>query len=580
MFQSITFNGTDKKQIGIPILRRTNEMIYEFDLQYERNYKIVKVVSQRELDFQAYLKQQEALQFRLENLIKILREYFKENNYNDNSYYILFKNPKTNTNPRRRRKKRKKMRPKTAEIKRNKFLFYKITKNNYFFIKFKPYLFPLTNKEKKEFERKIYTDVNLKEKETSKLYNMTPAQLKKFVDVFGFLPVTLRKDDEDKDKNIKILKNRNFSSYNIFRNKKSYSLGNKTYINLKKRGKKMFVKQESNLNNYNNINNTNAYNNLINNFKLQLSNSMNLKNNKNNKNNIDLYNNKYFNKNSKNNNNNNMNNNIFNQFFSNTLGINPQANHNYNNYFNILNNRYFNLKQYNLNNMRLNSGKMTNNYNYNFLYNNYNSLNNINSSKNNIFFTNNKNKNNINNDINKSNDDKIKIQKNINLENIKNHSFTNQCIRTIQKSEILNKDIKFLNKEYDLSGQNFNIKRNKIENKSLQKVNHLSFMQIYEKDFMPDIKKQFEQKYEHIKEDNKGRIQVKKIEFNRKPKSKLNFVRIYNKRRDQKRLNKIEFVYNNNDEEKSDLTAYKMKRSLSNVKLSRNHLSKKHISSK
>ena len=194
--------------------------------------------------------------------------------------------------------------------------------------------------------------------------------------------------------------------------------------------------------------------------------------------------------------------------------------------------------------------------------------------------TNNKNKNNINNDINKSNDDKIKIQKNINLENIKNHSFTNQCIRTIQKSEILNKDIKFLNKEYDLSGQNFNIKRNKIENKSLQKVNLLSFMQIYEKDFMPDIKKQFEQKYEHIKEDNKGRIQVKKIEFIRRPKSKLNFVRIYNKRSDQKRLNKIEFVYNNNDEEKSDLTAYKMKRSLSNVKLSRNHLSKKHISSK
>ena len=80
MFRSITFNGTDKKQIGAPIIRRTNEMISEFDLQYERNYKIVKVVSQRELEFQEYLKQQEALQYRLENLIKILREYFKENN--------------------------------------------------------------------------------------------------------------------------------------------------------------------------------------------------------------------------------------------------------------------------------------------------------------------------------------------------------------------------------------------------------------------------------------------------------------------------------------------------------------------
>ena len=108
MFRSITFNGTDKKQIGAPIIRRTNEMINEFDLQYERNYKIVKIISQRELDFQEYLKQQEAKRFRLENLIKILREYFKENNFNSNSYYILFKNNKNNINHRRRRKKRKK----------------------------------------------------------------------------------------------------------------------------------------------------------------------------------------------------------------------------------------------------------------------------------------------------------------------------------------------------------------------------------------------------------------------------------------------------------------------------------------
>ena len=570
MFQSITFNGTDKKQIGLPILRRTNEMIYEFDLQYEKNYKIAKVVSQRELDFKAYLKEQEALQFHLENLIKILRQYFKENNYNDNTYYNLFKYPKTNTNRKRRRKKRKKMRSKTAEIKTNKFLFYKVTKNNYYFIKFKPYLYPLTNKDRKEFERKIYTDVNLKEKETSKLYNMTPARLKKFVDVFGFLPVTLRKDGEDKDKNTKILKkNRNFSSYNIFRNKKSNSLGNKNQINLKKGVNNIFMKKESNFNNFNNfnnINNSNVYNNLINNFKLKLSKSMNLKNNKNN---LGLFNNNF-----KNNNNKNINNNIFNILINNKLGLNPQINNNYNN---IFNNRYSNLKHLNYvaNNIKLNNSKMINNYNYNFLNNNNNNINNIYSSNNNMSLPN--NKNNINN-INITNDNKIKIKKNLNLENIKKQSFTNQCIRTIQKSEILNKDIKFLNKEYNISGQNFNIKKNNIENKTLQKVNVMSFIQIYEKDFMPDIKKQFEQKFEHIKEDNQGRIQVKKIEFLRKPKSKLNFVRIYNKRRDQKRLNKIEFVYNNNDEEKSDLTAYKMRRSLSNIKLGRNHLSKfKHI---
>jgi hypothetical protein len=53
MFRSITFNGTENKSIGAPILRRTNKMISEFDLQYEKYYKIVKVVSQRELEFQA-----------------------------------------------------------------------------------------------------------------------------------------------------------------------------------------------------------------------------------------------------------------------------------------------------------------------------------------------------------------------------------------------------------------------------------------------------------------------------------------------------------------------------------------------
>ena len=60
----------------------------------------------------------------------------------------------------------------------------------------------------------------------------------------------------------------------------------------------------------------------------------------------------------------------------------------------------------------------------------------------------------------------------------------------------------------------------------------------------------------------------------RKPKSRLNFVRVYNKRRDQKNNNKVEFIYNNNDEEKSDLIPLKMKKSLGRVKLNRN-ISKK-----
>lgn len=244
MFRSITFNGTDKKQIGAPIIRKTNEMIYEFDLQYERNYKIVKVISQREIEFQEYLKQQEALQFRLDNLIKILRNYFKENNFNSNTYYALFK-PTRIRSIKKRKKRRKKIRPKSAEIKHNKYIYYKATKDNFYFNKFKPYLYPLTNKDKKRIERKINTDINAKEKVKNNLSNMTPAQLKRFVDVFGFIPMIFHKDDKDdeeKEKKRKKLNSknlRNFSSniYSFGKNKSNRNLGNKKLENINmKRG--------------------------------------------------------------------------------------------------------------------------------------------------------------------------------------------------------------------------------------------------------------------------------------------------------------------------------------------------------
>ena len=549
MFRSITFNGTDKKQIGAPIIRRTNEMISEFDLQYERNYKIVKVVSQRELEFQEYLKQQEALQYRLENLIKILREYFKENNYNENSYYTLFKFP-NRPNRRRRRRKKKRTRPKSAEIKRNKYLFYRVTKHNYFFNKFKPYLYPLTNKEKKNLERKIYTDANLKEKEKSNYFNMSPAQLKKFVDVFGFIPIMFQKDDNE-DKNSKKKKfKRNFSSFNYLK-KKNERVFDKNLLNLKKGTKSKMMKPE-NIFNFNKINNSNSYNNVLmknfmDNYNLKSNNIKTIRNN-----NIrggDI--NKNFLKYNFMNNNNNFN---FNAFKSNNL----ESNNSYNNIF--YNNRYFN-------NMKLNNSKSISNYN---------SLNSLNSP--NVSLFNNINNKNINNALSceriGNKDSKIKIKKNINIENLKKYSFTNQCVKAIQKSEIINKDINYLNKIYDLTGEDFYTKKNKIENRTLKKINFISMLEIYEKDFKPDIKKQFEKKYEHLKEDQKGHIQVKKIEFVRKPKSRLKFVDIYNKRRNQKIQNRVEFVYNNIDEEKSDLTSYKMKGSLGRIKLSRNMINK------
>ena len=574
MFRSITFNGTDKKQIGAPIIRRTNEMISEFDLQYERNYKILKVVSQREIEFQEYLKQQEAVQYRLDNLIKIFRGYFKENNFNSNTYYALFK-PSKRKSIRRRKRRRRKVRPKTAEIKHNKYIYYKAAKNNFNFNKYKPYLYPLTNKEKKDIERKIFTDINLREKQKSNLYNMSPTQLKKFVDVFGFIPMMFHKEDqvkEKKEKKIGKSKNyRNFSSNFYSGNNKSISmrnLRNKNQFNINmKRGvsgvlikgqSKLIFNNMNSINSMTNISNSNSYNNFIKNI-IESNKSLNFRNNNNNKNNLGLLGNKFLKHNFSNNNNNMIN--IFNNntINSNAFKINPMENNSYNNIF--YNNRYFNNQNYNNNPINSKLGFINSKPIYN-----YNSINSVNSVKVSLLSekSNNSNLNNAN-----INDGKIKIKKS-SIDNLKKYSFATQCIKAIQKSEVLNKDIQYLNKAYNESGENFNTKTNKLESKALRKTNYLSMLEIYEKDFKPDIKKQLEKKYEHINEDPNGHIHVKKIEFMRKPKSRLNFVRVYNKRREQKNQNKIEFRYNNNDEEKSDLTAFKMKRDLSRVKLSKN----------
>ena len=550
MFHSITFNGTDKKQIGAPIIRKTNEMINEFDLQYERNYKIVKIISQRELEFQEFLKQQEALQFRLDHLIKICRKYFKENNYNSNTYYNLFRKTNNNISRKRRKKRRKRMRPKTTEIKRNKYIFYKITKNNFYYNRFKPYLLPLTNKDKRHFARKIFTDPNLKEKEKNSLSNMTPAQLKKFVDVFGFIPATFKKEDEEEKKKnhkTKFKKNKNFS-YNYLKDKNFRVLRSKNLPN---------ISAKKGLNNkINNINNSNSYRNFLRNiiddFNVNKYNSTN---------NLSLTSNKFFKYN----------------VFNNNNKLSHKTINNFNNNNIFYNNRYLNLKNSNNNNQRMNSNSI-NNYNY-YLSNNFHSLSSINSPKISIFNSKSykNSKNSFSNEKNKNTNQEekvIKIKKNINIENLKKKSFTSQCINAIQKSEVLTKDIEYLSKAYNISGENFNNKKNKIENKTLQRIDFISMLEIYKKDFKPDMKKKLESKYEHIKEDSKGRIKVKKVEFIRKPKSKLNFVRDYNKRRELKLLNRVDFLYNNKDEVKSDLTTFKVKRSFSRIKLNGNSFKK------
>lgn len=553
MFRSITFNGTDKKPIGAPIIRKTNEMIYEFDLQYERNYKIVKVISQREKEFQEYLKHQEELQFRLKNLIKILKAYFEENNYNSNTYYEIFKFQNRPGNKMRRRRKKRHC-PKSEKIRRTKNLFYKITKNYFYFNKFKPYLYPLTIKDRKNFERKIVTDPNLRAKSGNNLSDMTPAQLKKFVDVFGFIPIVFKNQQEKKNKNKKLKKYRNFSSINLLSNKKRNENKIKLKLKLKKDNNVKFLGSDNRFN----LNNSNSYFNLINNYYSKGSQSESYKNSAN----IQLNNNYYRY--------NNVNNNSQGTTISNNTisKINPSNSYNNIYYYN----RYINLKNYNI----------KGNQNYSILNNNLSS--NKSSLSNNTI--NNFRKNNI--------PSAISIKKNANMGSFRKSSSTlkNECIKTIQKSEVLNKDIKCFNKINKLYTDDFKNKKNEIQKKGLKKINFINFMKIYEQDFRSDVRNSWQMKFQHIKEDINGRIQLKKMEFFRKPKSKLHFVRVYNRRRDQKKMTNEDFLSNNDNEIEEelykDLTPIpnKKRRNLSNnnltnkVKLSRNRLNKlRYISS-
>ena len=553
MFRSITFNGTDKKPIGAPIIRKTNEMIYEFDLQYERNYKIVKVISQREKEFQEYLKHQEELQFRLKNLIKILKAYFEENNYNSNTYYEIFKFQNRSGNKMRRRRKKRHC-PKSEKIRRTKNLFYKITKNYFYFNKFKPYLYPLTIKDRKNFERKIVTDPNLRAKSGNNLSDMTSAQLKKFVDVFGFVPIVFKNQQEKKNKNKKLKKYRNFSSINLLSNKKKNENKIKLKLKLKKDNNVKFLGSDNRFN----LNNSNSYFNLINNYYSKGSQSESYKNSAN----IQLNNNYYRY--------NNVNNNSQGTTISNNTisKINPSNSYNNIYYYN----RYINLKNYNI----------KGNQNYSILNNNLSS--NKSSLSNNTI--NNFRKNNI--------PSVIRIKKNANMGSFRKSSSTlkNECIKTIQKSEVLNKDIKCFNKINKLYTDDFKNKKNEIQKKGLKKINFINFMKIYEQDFRSDVRNSWQMKFQHIKEDINGRIQLKKMEFFRKPKSKLHFVRVYNRRRDQKKMTNEDFLSNNDyeieEELYKDLTPIpnKKRRNLSNnnltnkVKLSRNRLNKlRYISS-
>ena len=218
-------NNTERKEIGVPILKRTDEMISEFDLDYEKNFKISKYHN-LDKEFKEFLRMQEQHEFYLSHLVKLLKIYFRENNYNSNTYYFQYLyNNKSST-------KRKHKRTKSFKFPKNKFKYYYIFKNSINYNNHQPWIYPLGIKDKKNFiHKKLKTETNnYKKKGTIKI---AQSVLKLYIEHFGQVPVNYVQ--KENNKNNKAQKRAN-SSYNNLRNVfyRSKGFDDKTHLLLKK----------------------------------------------------------------------------------------------------------------------------------------------------------------------------------------------------------------------------------------------------------------------------------------------------------------------------------------------------------
>ena len=58
MYSNINLNNTERKEIGVPILRRTDEMISQFNLDFEKNFKMNKYQN-LDKEFKEFLRHQD-----------------------------------------------------------------------------------------------------------------------------------------------------------------------------------------------------------------------------------------------------------------------------------------------------------------------------------------------------------------------------------------------------------------------------------------------------------------------------------------------------------------------------------------
>ena len=513
MYSCISINNTERKQIGVPILRRTDAMISQFDLDYERYYKLGKLNSQREKEFREYLKKKEQIHFYLTNLIKILHVYFKENKFNFNAFYSNY------IYNRIQNKKTRKKRPKSYKHIKNKYIYFNIFKKSENFKKlksYKPYMFPLDISDKKIFIfRRIKTESNYYHK--NREVKMTQNELKLDVEIFGSYPVNFIKKENTKNKKKK--KN----TFNALKNYyyHSKSLDNKTHLLLKK-GTEMKEKY------FGGFDKMKKY------VEMKYKNALNLKA-------------KFTNKKI--------------EFIINRLTASKKILRN-KKLSHTKNVQYNNSSDINKNNMYSNIQKnnLINKYMLKTNYSAYN-LSNINSLTPSL----NKRKisqNSINNNENHSQISTIDLKNKTNKSNInlkRNTSydylskFGTEFSKTIKSSKKINEEISFSNKIFSMTKNNYHKASRIIEKTKLKKIN---MTHLLKHDIFAQKRKDLS-KFKYIKENKNGNIKINIYEHIRKPTSKNEYIREYNVKREQLRKYKDKDLSDNSsDEEKSEFNLF------------------------
>ena len=506
MYSNINLNNTERKEIGVPILRRTDEMISQFNLDFEKNFKINKYQN-LDKEFKEFLRHQEQQEFYLNNLIKLLKIYFKENNYNSDTYYFKYLYPNKSFNKGRYK------RTKSFILPKNKFKYYYILRSSINYVKHQPWIYPLGIKDKKNFiYKKLKTEFNINTKKGA--IQIGQSVLKLYIDIFGQIPVNyIQKENNKKNKAQKRAK----SSYNnnlknvIYSSKgfddKTHSLlikgmkinkkyfGSfeklKKYVYMKKRNAlKLKTKSLSSQ-----VNNSNSL------FKQRNKSAHSIKINK--------------------------------RVILNNISA---ANQNQK----ITDIKYMNLKNFtaiNKTNVFKHNNSNTNYYN-NSSMNSISSINyklKMNQSKlnnnNNIYFLESKNNNNT-------------FKKNITQDDFL--KFNSEFTKSIKKSKIFRKDISGLNRIFSNSKKSYNKAQKVFEKNRIKRLNMLYLVK-------DDIKKQKKKEVTYFKFSKKYRTKkLNFLSFVREPKNKLSFLKDFTKQRELRKYKYLDIDSDSYDDQKDE----------------------------